>query len=239
MKDREITAKYILNKYGSDGEKIALGRAQADVLYLYKELYINFRRCLCYLYMMKEYNYGFNTMFESVKKHSIFIYYILGVLRKNKLEKEELLCLYRESTKSENRLVNVNRIIAENIKETEVYPFYRHLINNGIDVFDEVLSNREERIDDIVNQFKVGADKYNKEHPEEYKEHQVVMKRLIENREHAISARKEMAKIEKETKKAIEKQEKAEIKEMKHNKMKHIERDRALGIAGNAYHYSK
>lgn len=237
MSKCEITEKGILRKYGTDGEKIALGRTQADVLYLYKKVYIEFRRCVCLLFMLREYNSGFNTMFESVGKQGRLLGALTKVLRTHKLEKEELLYLHRNLSSSEKRIENIKRIVGENFKETEVYPYYKYLISNGISIFDDALVDSYVDIREVVNQFKAGAEKYNQEHREEYEAHLVVMNQLIENRETAISIRKEMAKIEKETQKAIKKKMAAEQKEMEANARKYRRRDEALGIAGNAYYY--
>lgn len=234
------TVPEILDKYGKKDIKLdSMSRTQT---FLYRELnstYFEFVKWSCILFVLLEDNSGFQAMYKSICKQKNLVYATVSVSRCNKLEKHEIEILRVFQKKSTKRLENVQRIAEENLKETIYYPYFQHIEENGISLFEDILIEKDGyKVKEAVNAFKDNARKYNTEHCEELRSFFTDLERKREEYEELKRIRKENVKQEKEEARRQRKAEREEIKEIKKNAAAHRERDRQLGSVGSHFYYT-
>lgn len=201
----------------------------------FREMYVEFGRMQAILFFfMKEYdrfNY-LHAMFSSLGKQRKFITAIILTLRTtekipNDLSEELAYC----HTKLQKRLEHINTIFQDVVRETPDYLFYQQMDEDSILYY---VDNFEE-----FKKFKSEKNTFNLEHQQEIAEHMSSIEAELEARHIRIEQIEADKKAEKEKARNKIKQEKAEQKEIEANTRRERERDRACGIAGNAYYYRK
>lgn len=201
----------------------------------FREMNVAFGRMQAILFFfMKEYD-RFNylrAMFCSLGKQRKFIVAIILTLRAtekipNDLSEELAYC----HTQLQKRLEHLNAIFQDVVSETPDYLFYQQMDEESLLYY---VDNFEE-----FKKFKSEKNAFNLEHQQEIAEHMSSIEAELETRHIRIEQIEADKKAEKEKARNKIKQEKAEQKEIEANIRKERARDRACGIAGNAYYYRK
>lgn len=162
-------------------------------------------------------------MFYSAKKQKNLIAAIQIGLRQYMVTQEWQKTFQMTFGNFRRRLDHVFRIIQENIRLTENYPYFQdvgfdRLIDFSVEYPKDHDTCNKRLLEEIAN--------WNAEHPEEVKHHMEKVKTEIENRDRHRAEVREAVRIEKEMRKQAIKAENAEIREMKRNEQEYQKQKR-------------
>lgn len=172
---------------------------------------------ICY-FLLKECKMGdVRQMFFSAKKQKEFIYAVKYDLKKYIVTDEWQKVFQRDFQKLRNRLDHVFRIIQENIRLTDMYPYFQDV---GFDRLIDFSIEYPKDNDACASQLLSEISDWKAKHPDEVEAHLQKVQPEIEIRDRHRAEVRESARIEKEIRKAARKAENAEIREMKQNEHK-------------------
>ena len=176
------------------------------------------------------------TMMNSVSKQRSLILVCIRQLKEYKLRESDLSAFKRDITSLNNRYKHVMRILEEDIKLTEYYPYFKSVgfeILEGFDIptFEEMQEMYQEKSvlgNSLIDHIIADIEAYKAEHMDEIAEHM----KWAESEQERINKHKQMlrekAMEERKADREAQKAEEAYIKEIERNRKKDKERSRKI-----------
>lgn len=172
---------------------------------------------ICYFLMARCNITDVRQMFVSAKRQKDLILAIRIDLKKYEVTQEWYKVFQYTFDSFRRRLDHVFRIIQENIRLTDMYPYFQDV---GFDRLIDFSIDYPKDNDACAEQLLSEISDWNAKHPDEVEAHLQKVQPEIEIRDKHRAEVRESARIEKEIRKAARKAENAEIREMKQNEHK-------------------
>lgn len=165
------------------------------------------------------------TMLRSSMKQRKFLRAVIIDIKQYRIEADMQKMFDKELRSLQRRVDHVFRIVIENLKLTEYYPFFRDVgFEQLVDFSTEYHGGGATDIDFLIPQI----EEYNATHQQEIAEHLESIKVEKEARDAHRQRIKEQDKLEKELRKKARKAANAEVKEIKDNEKKHKSRQKRI-----------
>lgn len=162
---------------------------------------------------------GVRPMLYSGLKQRRLLRKAIVELSQFQIEKEWEKTFKRDIAKLRQRIEHVRRIITENVRLTELYPFFNSV---GFERFVEYAMDKPIEDEEATAKLKSELEKYNATHQEEIKAHMESISEEKAIHEAHLAKVETEKKAEKEARKAAEKAKRDEIKEIKKNNEAHL-----------------
>lgn len=174
-----------------------------------------------------------NTMMRSARKQRDLLWVVICDLKVYRVEAEDVSAFEHDLRSIQRRCAHVFRIVVENVRLTEYYPFFREM---GFDIlldFGRVFHDGE---DSALDKLLPEIESWNAKHKEDIAQHMESVRREIEIRDAHRAMVEAKAKAEKEARKQAKREENAEIREMKKNAEKYRVQERKFERSINRYY---
>lgn len=192
------------------------------------------RNIVILYYLITRYNLtGCYSMFGSERKQKKYIQAVKMSLKEYSLEQRWERDFDKDLTNLKKRTDFVFRIIQENIRMTELYPFFREV---GFDRLADFGVKYAKGDEEAADQLAAEISKWNAEH---FGEVQSYMESIAEEKANMEAHRARIQaeeKAEKEAKRMLKKQERDEIKEIRENHRKYESRRKRVERSFDRYY---
>ena len=190
-----------------------------------------FSRLIVIAYLLiTEFNMnGLRQIFLSAQRQKKFVQAVKLSLKEYGVETEWHKVFDRDIESLRKRLDHAFKIIVENIRLTESYPYFKNVgFDKLIDFSIDYIKAKDNDDTVIVNQLKEEIEEYNASHQQEIVKHMESVKDEIEVLERHRAKIEADKKAEKRARKLAKKEADAEVREIKKNNEKHRKEQRKI-----------